>query len=335
MLLALKLALAVLLLGSMQPPAMAAEKVVVSHFPGSVMSLPIYVAYEKGYYKNHGLDVTLAGIAGGPDAVAAVISGSVDFMVNSGDNLMRVMQTGSPPLKIVVGNLGQIPFTVIAHKDMPTPNKSKGYPAALTDLKGKVMGIQARGGSVEFFMRAMFKDAGMDPDKDVRWASVGPPPTALPAMVNKQIDAYLAFEPFQTKALSELKVGQVLVDLRKGEGPREFRNFPYNFYSGRADRIAARPEMVRNFVAAMVEAHKFIADPANTDELTQIAGKYINMDKALLKQMLIDNRGTFSPYVPAEGLQRWIEFARDAMGLNKKNFTPQELIAADFLPKAP
>ena len=310
----------------------AADRLVQMHFPGSVMSLPVYVAKEKGYYKKHNLDVELVGFNSGPDAVAAVLSGSVDFMINSGDNIMRSMDAGSPPFKIVVGNLGRIPFTVVARKDLPTPNIGKPYPAPMRDLKGHVVGIQARGGSVEFFLRALIRDAGLNPDKDVKWAVVGPPPTAVPAFANKQIDAYLAFEPFQTRTLSELKIGKVLVDLRKGQGPREFKNFPYNFYSGRADRVMSRPDFVKRYVAAMFEAQNFIHDPANLDELVTISQKYMKMDKGLLRQMLVDNVPTFSPYVTVDGMRRWIDFARSSLGIKRK-FTPQELLATEFLPK--
>jgi NitT/TauT family transport system substrate-binding protein len=313
-------------------PALAMDKIVEAHIPGSFMSLPVYVAYDQGIYKKHGLDVELANITSGPDTVAAVLSGSVTFMLNSGDNLMRAMDNGSPPLKIVVGNLGQMPFTLIARKDMPAPNKTKGYPDVMKDLKGKTVGVVARGGSVDFIMRAMLRDGGLDPDKDVKWVAVGTAPTAVPAMQNGQIDAYLAFEPFQTIAMTQLGIGQVLVDLRKGEGPRQFRDFPYNFYSGRADWIESHPDIVERYVAAMAESHAFIKAKANENAVFQTAMKYMKMDPALLKQMLADNAPTLSPYVANAGLQQWIDFARNAQGV-KTAFTVDGLLATQFVPK--
>jgi NitT/TauT family transport system substrate-binding protein len=312
-------------------PAWPADKIVEADIPGSFMSLPVYVAYDKGIYTRHGLDVTLANIASGPDTVAAVLSGSIDFMLNSGDNIMRAMDKGSPALKAVVGNLGKMPFTVVARKDLPLPHKDQGYPAVIADLKGTTIGVVARGGSVDFIMRAMLRDGGLDPDKDVNWVAVGTPPTAMGAMQNKQIDVYLAFEPFQTLALGKRDMGQVVVDLRKGEGPAIFKDFPYNFYSGRADRIAKDPDMVRRYVDAMVESHAFIQDPKNIDEVVSVAAKYIKMDTPSLKALVEANRGTLSPYIPADNMQRWITFAKEAQGI-QKNFKYEDLVATDVMP---
>lgn len=317
---------------ALAPGLARAQKVVHAHIPGSFMSLPVYVAYEKGLYRKHGLDVDLASIVSGPDTVAAVIAGSVDFQLNSGDNLMRAMDQGAPSLKIVVGNLGQMPFTLIAHKDLPLPSKGKGYPDVMRDFKGRTLGVVARGGSVDYIMRAMVRDGGLDPDRDVTWVAVGTAPTAIPAMQNKQIDAYLAFEPFQTRALTELKMGQAVVDLRRGEGPRQFKDFPYNFYSGRADRIEGRPELVTRYVAAMVESHRYIQTAANFEGVVAAAAKYILMADPLLRQMLKDNIPTLSALVTEPGLGRWIEFARTAQGI-KRQFTYGDLTAPRFLPK--
>ena len=198
-------------------------------------------------------------------------------------------------------------------------------------LVGKKLGVIQRGSSTDIIFRSLFTRAGANPD-DATWIAVGGVGTAIPALQNKVIDAYLAFEPFQTVTVSQTKSARIIVDLRKGDAVSGFADFPYNFYIARADDLRSRPELMRRLVDAFRDAHAYVQDVANFNSVVEGASRYIKMDRALLRQMIADNLGTFGPAVSAAAIGKWIEFGRQSLGI-KRAFKPDDLLAAGLVPQ--
>ncbi len=62
-------------------PVSAAEKVNVGVFPVS-SALPYFVALERGYFKEQGIEVSMSKLMGGPPIVGAMITGHIDAAAN-------------------------------------------------------------------------------------------------------------------------------------------------------------------------------------------------------------------------------------------------------------
>ena len=75
---------------------------------------------------------------------------------------------------------------VAIRADVPQPNKDKGYPGNMVDLKGMKVGVPARGAGAEFYMNALLKEAGLQPT-DVTYVAVGGPATAYTSMVTGKL----------------------------------------------------------------------------------------------------------------------------------------------------
>lgn len=305
------------------------QKVKIHHYPGALLSLVAYVGAEQKIFQRHGLDPELVGVATGPDAMAALLSSGVDVMLNSGDNLMRAIEKGSPEMKVLVGNSRQMPFSVVARNEIAPGDGSLGE--AMKALEGRKLGVIQRGSSTEIIFRALFTAAGRDPER-ATWVGVGGVGTALPALQNQVVDAYLAFEPFQTISTRQTRTGRILVDLRKGQVMQAFAEFPYNFYIARGDDLRARPELMRRLVAALREAHAFVQRAENLEAVLDSAGRYVKMDAPLLRQMVLDNLPTFGPAVTDAAMDKWIDFARGSLGV-KREFKAADLLAKGFVPQ--
>lgn len=278
----------------------------VSLYPGSLISLPGYIAQQKGFFKNNGLDVSLVTVNGGPAAIAALLSNSVQMMLNATDLNMQTTEKGE---KIVVaaGDTNHMIFSLIARNDIATPNQGK-YPAVMTDLKGKKIGVTQRGSSVELFVHTMLKDAGMDPNKDVTFVGVGLPGTALPAMENKLIDAYMAFEPMQTLAVTQKKEAKILVDLRKGEGNALFKEWDYNSWATTAAYANSNKEAIKRFQKAMRETQDWMHDSKTFDELVQLTAQALNLAAPTASDMLKGNLDTFGYKMSSKAISNASEF---------------------------
>lgn len=235
----------------------------IGYYPGTVMSALVFIAESKGYYKKHGIAPTLIPTSSGPIANSNLASGAIDFALQPPTNVGIARDRGLDQV-FVAGNL-IMPWVVMVKSDVPVPNAGK-YPQVMADFKGMAWGPYARGSDSEMFLRVMASDAGLDPDKDVTWIGVGGPSTGLPALKSGKIQVYLALDPAPLLAVSQ-GYGRVVVDLRKGEGPTNFKGIVYQGVVALRATAEKRPELVSSLVKAHADAYCWVNDPKNFDEL--------------------------------------------------------------------
>lgn len=248
------------------PCVSMAKELKIGYYAGAVMTIPSWIAVEKGFYADQGLEPVMIPVASGPIMSSNTASGAIDIGYNSPSNVGLTRQQGFNQ-SIVLGNMF-MPIVILARSDVKTPNLNK-YPEVFKDLKGLNIGSYGRGSDIENIMRVMVRDAGMDPDKDVTWIGVGPPPTGLPALQTGRVDVYGTTMPASEVAVAA-GYGKIIVDLRKGEGPGDFRNSVYSVLLASSSRLEKEPD----FFAKVVEAHKrtycWLKDPKNLPEAQQI-----------------------------------------------------------------
>ncbi|MCL6707674.1 ABC transporter substrate-binding protein [Pseudomonas sp. R2.Fl] len=116
-----------------------------------------YVAKEKGYFKEAGLDVTIDQGEGSAAAINRVMSGAYDAGFGDINALIQAAATApdeAPVMVYLVYN--KAPFAIISKKDGPV--------AGLKDLEGKT--VAAPQGSATFKLFPALADAnGFDPSK--------------------------------------------------------------------------------------------------------------------------------------------------------------------------
>jgi len=300
-------ALAALAIAAAGPAARAQEMdVKIGFYPGTTFHLPVYVADAKGFYKQAGLQYTLIPVANGPLMNSQMGSGAIDFGHQPPSNVGLAREQGMDQV-FIVGNV-TMPWVLIAKKGVKVPNKGK-YPDVIADLKGLNWGVYGRGSDGEVFMRVMAGDAKLDVEKDMTWIGVGGPATGLPALKAGRIDIYMAIAPAPTVA-EALDYGSTILDLRKGEGPGDFKGIAYNAVVTLRKTAQSRPKAVAAMVEATIKAHCWLRKPENFSELLAIAKARLPVAELSDKQfadMIRENIPTFSPMMPAADFKTWNE----------------------------
>ncbi len=98
----------------------------------------LYVAKEKGYYKEAGLDVDIKEYTDGLDQTQAVASGSADFAVSTPVELLSGIQSGQQVKALaVIYQQAPLAFVSLKKSGIKTPS----------DFKGKQLG--SKGGNKE------------------------------------------------------------------------------------------------------------------------------------------------------------------------------------------
>lgn len=121
-----------------------------------------YVALEKGYYKDEGLEVEI--LPGGPDIVPEqqVASGAADIGVDWVASLLPHQEEGLPLIEIA---------QIYQRSGLVLVSKKEAGINSPTDLKGKKVGNWMGGN--EFEILALFDKYKFDPNKDLEFAKQG------------------------------------------------------------------------------------------------------------------------------------------------------------------
>jgi NitT/TauT family transport system substrate-binding protein len=183
--------------------SMAGEEVRIGYL-NVIPSLPTFVAIEKGYFREQGLEVVATPFESGTLIVDALVAGRIDVVAMSSILSYWLIEQSIPgTFKIFLVYGATQPqdntFILMVAKDSPYQG--------IIDLKGKKVGVFPGITSIAL-AKAAFRPF-FNPDKEVTLIEI-PPGNIIQALAAGQIDAYLAPEPFGMMATAK-GVGRHLV----------------------------------------------------------------------------------------------------------------------------
>lgn len=176
-------------------PAGELTKVKMGYVPVSIFA-PVFVAKEKGYFAEQGLDVELEPFPGGSDPVVLTASGQLDLGIGgAGPAFWNAIAQGLPIKVIAPGHAEGSP--VATPLMISKANCESGAIKSVADLKGKKVSVNARG-ATEYWLAQALGTAGLTIDDiDLQTLAF---PDAVAALASGAVDAAMVGEPLATKA---------------------------------------------------------------------------------------------------------------------------------------
>jgi NitT/TauT family transport system substrate-binding protein len=246
-------------------------------FAGSYPTMLTFIGKDAGFYEKNCLDVTLVPINSGPAGIAQLETNGIQISDSTVDNVVIARSRGLK-VKIVSDQSAANSYSLVASNKFATPHEKEGWPGVMKDFIGKRIGVYALGAGSHYMVRALFREAGLDPDK-AAYVAVGAPPTQLAALKNGAVDAVIMIAPGQDIAEAQ-HYGRVVVDLRKkGVGPKDIQALGKTFQvKVAADKfIDANPDIMKRYLKANEEAEAWIHDPANFQQLLKYMAKNVKI----------------------------------------------------------
>lgn len=143
---------------------------------------PFFVAQEKGFFKEEGVDIELVTMEDTPAKMAALQAGQIDLVASTVDEFPIYMPPGKMLRYILAVDNSKGGDGIVALKEI----------TKLTDLKGKKVAFET--GSVsQFFFDAVIKEAGMS-ESDVEVVNMTATDAGV-AFAARQVDAAVTWEP--------------------------------------------------------------------------------------------------------------------------------------------
>ncbi len=294
-----KIVLLTLLLLSLGAGAMAAQlpKLRVGYVPEPAHGL-YFVAKEKGYFKEEGVDVELFQFASAAEGVAAVNAGKLD---------VGTFGTTAPLLFISKGS----DFTFIGGM-MIGGQAIITRPERLAELsgkdlkvyKGKKIGlVKLSTGDVVF--KGALKKAGIDYKKDVTFTEFGSAAAVVEAVKKGAVDAGLVWPPHFSLAEknSGLKVAHYVSEF--------YPNYTCCRIFAHTDKVKADPETYKKFLTALIRAYRFYK--TNEEETVQIYTKSLKIDEDIVRnETYVKKVAESNPDPLRKGILDFWQHIRDA-----------------------
>jgi NitT/TauT family transport system substrate-binding protein len=143
---------------------------------------PFYIARDKGFFKEEGVDVELVIIEDTPIKMGALMAGQLDLVASTVDEFPIYMKPGIGVRYVLAVDNSKGGDGIVATKDITT----------IEGLKGKKVAFE-QGSVSQFFLNALLKDAGLS-QSDIEPVNMAATDAGV-AFAAGQVDAAVTWEP--------------------------------------------------------------------------------------------------------------------------------------------
>ena len=285
---------------------------VVPHRVLFTVAVPVYVAQEKGFYRENNVDVDAVFTRGGGENVQAVVSGDAQIGLSTGMFAVIGAFMKKAPIKIAAAEItGMDSFWYVAGN---SPIRR------FDDLAGKKLAYSRAGSSTHMAVLAIsdqLKAKGLKPAEPV---SLGGIPESYTGVRTGQADAGWSVPPFN---LDRVEKGELRIAAR-GDEITALKEITSRVHFINSDYAAKNPNAVRGFFRAHQRAVEYMMD--HKEETTKIWIRKADLkipESAVLKTWDFYNKPAMAAK-PIRGLQQTID---DAI---RFNFLKQPLTQAEI-----
>jgi len=287
---------------------------------------PAIAAIELGMFKQEGLDVELELIFPVDKAYEALRDGRVDFVAGSAHSALAAFPQWQG-VKLLCAQAQGMYWFLVMHKDFAAKRGD------VSVVKGRSIGAAPW---VEMGLRRLLQEAGIDLARDA--VRIAPVPGSLGAGVNFGVTAAKALEDCKidgfwangmgAEVAVRRGVGQVVLDVRRGDGPKPCFNYTMASIATTDALIAREPQTAAAAVRAIVKTHAALRKDVTL--ATAIGRKLFPPSEAeLIAELIRRDLPYYDASISKEFVAGMNQFARD-VGILKGQAPYDNVVAARF-----
>jgi NitT/TauT family transport system substrate-binding protein len=254
------------------------QKVKVAEVTHSIFYAPQYVALEKGFFKDEGLDVEVTTVPGGDKTMTALLSGGVDIaLVGSETSIYVYAQEANDPA-INFAQLTQTDGTFLVSRE-----KNDNF--SWEQLKGSTFLGQRKGGMPQMVGEFVLKKHGIDPHQDLELIQNVDFANIAPAFSSGTGDYVQLFEPTASMFEQEGK-GYIVASFGKESG-----HVPYTTFMTKQSFLKDNEETIEKFTRAIYKAQQWVESHSAGEIAEAIQPHFPDTDLALIATVIERYKG--------------------------------------------
>jgi NitT/TauT family transport system substrate-binding protein len=276
-------------------PQSIPQRVVITYSSRSIASIDLFVAQERGFFREEGLDPQLVQVRA-TAAIAAAVSGETSALGSIG-SAIRAIERGAP-IKVLAVSLRRPVFWLATRPEIKT----------IADLKGKVVGTTTFGGSQHTAGMHMLRQAGLNPDRDVTVVLGGDVPTQLQAMVNGSIQAGILSPPTVIVARDKYKMNIL------ASAMNEFASLQ-NGLAVTEKVLREQTDLAKRMLRARAKGNRYFQREERGS--SEVLAKYLNVDFETALETYRVSRAAFTVNgIPTQGeINEYLKADAEFLGL--------------------
>jgi ABC-type nitrate/sulfonate/bicarbonate transport system substrate-binding protein len=288
---------------------------------------PAIAAAQLGFFRQEGLNVEVELMFPVDKAYAALRDGAVDFVGGSAHSALAAFPEWQG-VKLLCAQAQGMYWFLVMHKDLGVKRGD------VAGVKGRSIGAAPW---VEMGLRGLLASAGIDLVGDA--VKIAPVPGALTAGVNFGVTAAKALEERKidgfwangmgAEVAVRRGVGTVVLDVRRGDGPKQCFNYTMASIAT-ADRLIERsPEIAAAAVRAIVKTQAALKNDVSL--ATGVGRKLFPPEEAeLIAELIRRDLPYYDAKITPEFVAGMSRFARE-MGILKGDVPYEQVVAARFV----
>ncbi|WP_309484829.1 ABC transporter substrate-binding protein [Bacillus aquiflavi] len=258
-------------------------KLRIAEVTRSIFYAPQYVAIEKGFFKDEGLEVELTTTWGGDKTMTALLSDGTDIALVGSETSIYVYAQGANDPVINFASLAQTDGTFLVSRE-----KNDNF--SWEQLKGKTFLGQRKGGMPQMVGEFVLKKNGINPQSDLKLIQNVDFANISSAFASGTGDFVQLFEP--TASLFEQEgVGYIVASFGNESG-----QLPYTTFMAKESYINENEEIIEKFTRAIYNAQKWVAS-SSTKEISKAIHSYFEDTELEVIEIVVDrykNQGSFA-----------------------------------------
>jgi NitT/TauT family transport system substrate-binding protein len=289
---------------------------------------PAEAAVELGFFKGEGLDVALELIFPVDKAYAALRDGAVDFVGGSAHSALAAFPDFRG-VKLICAQAQGMYWFLVMHADL------KARRGDIAVVKGRRIGAAPW---VDKGLRGLLVEAGIDIERD--GVTIAPVPgtagaginfgvTAAKTLEERRIDGFWA-NGMGAEVAVRRGVGTVVLDVRRGDGPKRCFNYTAATIATTNALIARAPGEAAAVVRAIVKTQAALK--ADTARATEVGEKlFPPSEAALIAELIRRDLPYYDAALSPAFLTGMIEFTR-SQDLLAGPVSYEDVVATQFSP---
>lgn len=234
-------------------------------FNAWIGSIAFFVAQEKGYFKEAGLDVQTKSFSSPGDGLTPLVAGSLDAVLSTADSVITVLDKAPGQLKVVyLTDTSAGADAILAKKEIADVKGMKGKKVAAT-----------LGQCNHLLLEKALEKAGLT-DKDINLVNMNPDDAGA-AFAAGKVDVAVTWEPWITKVSGEKK-GHVIFS------SKDTPNLILDVLAISTKTATTKAAETKAFLKALNRGYEFVQK--NTDEAVAIGAKALEQKPDEVKAML-------------------------------------------------